>query len=57
MLYLPTSIFVVFDIAFMYSKTTLEISSTTTILFQVVLTGYRTDNVVEITMKDPLVYN
>ena len=53
MLCRPTSIFVGFDIAFMYSKTTLEISSRTNILFQAVLTGYQIDNVITITMKDP----
>ena len=53
MLCRPTSIFVGFDIAFMYSKTTLEISSRTSILFQVALTDYQVDNVITITMKDP----
>ena len=48
----PTSIFVGFDIAFMYSKTILEISSRTNILLQAVLTGYQVDNVITITMKD-----
>ena len=55
MLYRPTSIFVGFDIVFLYSKTTLEISSRTNILFQVVLAGNQKDNVITITMKDPLV--
>ena len=55
MLYRPTSIFVGFDIVFLYSKTTLEISSRTNILFQVVLAGNQIDNVITITMKDPLV--
>ena len=41
-------------IAFMYSKTTLEIGSRTSILFQVVLKGYQIDNVITITMKDSL---
>ena len=36
----------------MHSKTTLEISSTTSILFQAVLTGYQIDSVITITMKD-----
>ena len=49
----PTSIFVGFDIAFMYYETILEISSRTKILLQAVLTGYRVDNVTTITMKDP----
>ena len=49
----PTSIFVGFDIAFMYSKTTHEIISRTNILLQVVLAGYQVDNVITITMKDP----
>ena len=53
MLCRPTSIFVGFDIAFMYSKTILEISSRTNILLQAVLTGYQVDNVIAITMKDP----
>ena len=51
MLCIPTSIFVCFDISFIYSKTTLEISSKTNILFQAVLTGYRID-VITITLKD-----
>ena len=54
MLCRPTSIFVGFDIAFMYSKTILEISRRTNILLQAVLTGYRVDNVITTTMKDPL---
>ena len=49
----PTSIFVGFDVAFMYSKTTLEISSRTNILFKAALTGYQIDNAITITMKDP----
>ena len=53
MLCRPTSIFVGFDMAFIYSKTTLEISSRTNILFQAVLTGYQIDNAIKITMKDP----
>ena len=52
MLCIPRSIFVCFDIAFIYSKTTLEISNKTNILFQAVLTGYRIDNVITITLKD-----
>ena len=52
MLCRPTSIFVGFDIAFIYSKTTLEISSRTNILFQAVPTGYQIDNVIAITIKD-----
>ena len=48
-----TSIFVGFDMAFIYSKTTIEISSRTNILFQAVLTGYEIDNAITITMKDP----
>ena len=48
----PTSIFVDFDIAFMYSKTDLEISSRTNILLQAVLTSYQVDNVITSTMKD-----
>ena len=47
-----TSIFVGFDMAFIYSKTTLEISSRTNILFQAVLTGYQIDNFITITMKN-----
>ena len=53
MLFRPTSIFVGFDVAFMSSKMTLEISSRTNILFKAVLTGYQIDNVITITMKDP----
>ena len=52
MLCRPTSIFVGFDIAFIYSKTALEISSRTNILFQAVPTGYQIDNVIAITIKD-----
>ena len=48
-----TSIFVGFDIAFMYSKTILEISSRTNILLQAVFTGYQVDNIIAITMKNP----
>ena len=48
----PTSIFVGFDTAFMYSKTIHEICSGTNILLQAVLTGYQLDNVVTITIKD-----
>ena len=48
----PTSIFIGFDVAFMYSKTTLESSSRTNILFKAVLTGYHIDHVITITMKD-----
>ena len=55
MLCCPTSICVGFDIAFMYSKTILEISSRTNILLQAVLTGYQVDNVITVTMKDPFV--
>ena len=53
MLFRPTSIFVSFDITFMYSKTFLEISSRTNILLQAVLTGYQVDNVITVTMKEP----
>ena len=53
MLCRPTSIFVGFDIAFMYFKTILKISSRTNILLQTVLTSYQVDNVITITMKDP----
>ena len=49
----PTTIFVGFDVTFMYSKATLEISSRTNILFKAVLTDYQIDNVTTITMKDP----
>ena len=49
MLCRPTSILVCFDIAFMYPKMTLEISSITNILFQAVLTGYQIDNIIAIT--------
>ena len=45
--------FVGFDIAFMYSKMILQISSRTNILLQAVLTGYQVDHVIAITMKDP----
>ena len=48
-----THIFVGLDMTFMYSKTILEISSRTNILFKTVLTGYQIDNVITITMKDP----
>ena len=48
----PTSIFVGLNIAFMYSKTILEISNKTNILLKVFLTGYQIDNVIAITMKD-----
>ena len=53
MLCRPTSICFGFDIAFMYSKTTLEICSRNNILFHAVLTGYQIDNVITITMKNP----
>ena len=53
MLCRPTSIFLGFDITFMYSKTTLKISSRTNILFQAALTGYQLDNIFTITVKDP----
>ena len=53
MLCCPTSIFIGFDSAFMYSKTILEIIGRTNILLQAVLTGYQVDNVIAITMKDP----
>ena len=36
----PTSIYVGFDVIFMYSTTTLKISGRTNILFKLVLTGY-----------------
>ena len=36
----PTSIYVGFDVVFMYSTTTLKISGRTNILFKLVLTGY-----------------
>ena len=49
----PTAIFVGFDIVFMYSKTTLEISSRTNMLFQAVLTACQIDYVITIAMKDP----
>ena len=55
MLFRPTSVFVGFDIAFINSKTTLEISSRTNILFQAILTGYHINNVIIITKKDPLI--
>ena len=48
----PTPIFVGLDIAFMYSKMILEISSKTNILFKAFYTGYQIDNVITITMKD-----
>ena len=48
----PTSVFVGLGIAFMYSKTILEISSRTNILFNTVLTGYQIDNVITITTKE-----
>ena len=38
---------------FMYSKTILEISNRTNILFKTVLTGYQIDNVITIPMKNP----
>ena len=40
--------FVGFDIAFMYSKMILQISSRTNILLQAVLTGYQVDNVIKL---------
>ena len=49
----PIYIFIGFDVAFMYSKTTLEISSRTNILFKTVLTGYQINHIITITMKDP----
>ena len=55
MLFRPTSVFVGFDIAFINSKTTLEICSRTNILFEAILTGYQINNVIIITMRDPLV--
>ena len=56
MLCRPTSICVGFYIAFMYSKSTLEISCRTNILFHAVLTGYQIDIIITITMKDPLLH-
>ena len=53
MLCRPTSIFVGFDIPFIYSKTILEISSRTNIFLQAVLTDYQVYNVITITMKHP----
>ena len=53
MLCRPTSIFVGFDIAFMYSKTILEISSRTNILLWADFTGYQVGNVIAATLKDP----
>ena len=53
MLCRPTSIFVGFDITFMYSKTILEISSRTNILLQAVLTGYQLDNIITIAVNGP----
>ena len=50
MLCCPTSIFVGFDITFMYSETILEISSRTNILLQSVLTGYQVDKIITITI-------
>ena len=52
MLCSQTCIFVGLDIAFMYSKTILEISNRTNILFNAVLTGHQRDNIITITMKD-----
>lgn len=37
----------------MYSKTTLQISSRTNILFQAVFTSFQTDNVIKVTMNEP----
>ena len=48
----PTSIFIGLDIAFMHSKTILEISNWTNILPKVFLTGYQIDNIITIIMKD-----
>ena len=48
----PTPNFVGLDIAFMYSKMMLEISSRTNILSKAFYTGYQIDNVITITMKD-----
>ena len=48
MLCRPTPIFVGFDIAFVYSITTLEISSRANILFQAVLAGNQIDNVLQL---------
>ena len=53
MLFHPTSILVGLDIAFVYSKMNIKISSRTNILFQAVLTSYQIDNIIKITMKDP----
>ena len=53
MLCRSTYVFLRFDIAFKYSKTTLEISSRTNIMFQAALTCYEKDNVTIVTMKDP----
>ena len=47
-----TSIFVILDIPFYVFKTILEFSSRTNVLFKTVLTGYRTDNINTIKMKD-----
>ena len=53
----PTSIFIGFDIAFMYSKTILEISIRSNILFKAVITGYQIDSIITIKIKDPPLYN
>ena len=53
MLCRPTSIIVGFDMAFMYSKATLKISSRTNILFQAAFTSCKIDNVIAVTVKDP----
>ena len=54
MLYGTTSVFVGLDIAFMYSKSMLEISRRTNIFFKVVITGYQIDIITTITMNEPL---
>ena len=50
----PTSFFAGLDIAFMYSKSMLEISRRTNIFFKVVITGYQIDIITTITMNEPL---
>ena len=50
----PTSVFAGLDIAFMYSKSMLEISRRTNIFFTIVITIYQIDKITTITMNEPL---
>lgn len=53
-LYSPIPNFAGLDIAFMYSKSMLEISRRTNIFFTIVITSYQIDKITTITMNEPL---